>query len=155
MTQIRKSILINAPIEKVYAFARDPEKWNRWFVGLSVPEETKGHGEAGTTTKHKYTMAGVEFPMIAKVVEDTPGPKVARWRGTFEGPLSGQHAWTYTAKGDATEMAGELDYTIPGSIIGKIADKLVIEKLQERAIEHSLENLKLLCEAEVTAKIHV
>lgn len=155
MTQIRKNILINAPIEKVYAFARDPEKWNTWFVGLSAPEEIKGRGEAGTTSKHKYMMAGLSFPMTARVVEDTPGPKTAHWRGTFEGPLSGQHVWTYTAKGDATEMTGELDYTIPGNVVGKIADKLVIEKLQERAIEHSLDNLKLLCESEVTAKIHV
>lgn len=155
MAHIRKSILINAPIEKVYAFARDPERWNTWFVGLSEPEEIKGHGEAGTIVKHKFTMAGLSFPIVSRVLADQPGPKVAHWRGAVEGPIAAEHVWTYTSNRDVTEVLTDIDYTIPGKAIGNIADKLVIEKLQERAAENTLENLKLLCESEVTANVHV
>ncbi len=51
-------------------------------------------------------------------------------------------------------MVDEIDYTIPGKVLGKIADSLLIEKMQERGLEQTLDNLKLLCEAEVGAIVH-
>jgi hypothetical protein len=46
-----------------------------------------------------------------------------------------------------------IDYTVPGKLLGHIADKLVIERLQEKAIEQTLENLRILCEAEAHAPV--
>jgi coenzyme Q-binding protein COQ10 len=155
MAHITKNVVINAPIEKVYAFARDPERWSSWWVGLSAPDKITGNGEVGTIVTHNFAMAGFTFPVTSKVVEDKPGPKQARWKGTIEGPLAGQHIWTYTAKDGATEVTTEIDYTVPGKALGKITDKLIVEKMQERAMEASLENLKLLCETEVAAKVRV
>ncbi len=155
MAHIRRSIIIHAPIEKVYAFARDPQRWNSWWVGLSAPDAVSGRGEAGTTVAHNYAMAGFTFPVTTKVLEDHPGPKQARWRGEIVGPLAGQHIWTYTANGNTTEVVSEIDYTIPGKALGRIPDKLTVEKMQEQAAEHSLQNLKLLCETEVAAKVGV
>jgi hypothetical protein len=37
---------------------------------------------------------------------------------------------------------------VPGSVLGKVADRLLIEKRQKRDFESSLENLKLLAEAQ-------
>ena len=148
MAHIRKSILIHAPVEKVYNLARDPERWNAWWVGLSEPEEIKGKGEPGTIVKHKFTMAGLSFPVTSKVVEDQPGTRKAHWKGMIEGPLAGQHEWTYVAKGSDTEVVTDIDYTVPGKALGKFADKMIIERLQEKSTEHTLENLKLLCETQ-------
>jgi len=50
------------------------------------------------------------------------------------------------AGGKETEVTAEVDYKIPG-VLGKVADDLVVERIQERAIEHTLANLELLCEA--------
>jgi len=153
MTHIRKNIFIDAPIEKVYAFARDPEHWNLFMLGLSAPETIKGKGEAGTLVKHHYTVAGIPFPVTTKVLIDKPGPKAAQWKGEIEGPLDGNQEWTYTAKNDGTDLVVNIDYTVPGKALGKFADRLLIERMQERAIEHTLENLKLFCEAEVAAPV--
>jgi coenzyme Q-binding protein COQ10 len=154
MAHVRKSIVIGAPIEKVYAFARDPERWNTWWAGLSAADEVRGHGENGTIVTHSYAMAGFTFPVTTRVIEDRPGPRQARWRGEIEGSLAGQLVWTYTANGGVTEVVADIDYTIPGKALGKVTDKLVVEKMQERAIEHTLENLKLLCESEVAEPVH-
>jgi hypothetical protein len=35
MTQIEKSILILTPLEKVFAYASDYQKWEEWFEGVS------------------------------------------------------------------------------------------------------------------------
>lgn len=153
MTQIRKNIFIDAPIEKVYAFARDPERWNLFFTGLSEPETIKGKGEVGTTVKHNYIVAGMHFPVTTKVLIDKPGPKTAQWKGQIEGPLDGNQEWNYTAKNDGTDVVVTIDYTVPAKALGKFADRLLIERMQEKAIEHTLENLKLFCEAEVAAPV--
>jgi coenzyme Q-binding protein COQ10 len=152
MAHIHKSILIHAPVDKVYGLARDPERWNAWWVGLSEPEEVKGRGETGTIVKHNYTMAGLTFPVTSQVLEDKRDDKKAQWRGKIEGPFAGQHEWTYIAKGSDTEVTTDIDYTVPGKALGKIADKLVVERLQEKSTEHTLENLKLLCESAPTAR---
>ena len=151
MAHFKRSTLIQAPIEKVYAFARDPNHWNDWWVGLGEAEKIDGKGEVGTTVKHHYKLAGINFPITSRVTEDRPGPNNAHWKGTFEGPLSGKHEWTYIARGDDTEVNVDIDYAIPGKALGRIADRLLIERLEERAMEHTLENMKLMCEAEVRA----
>lgn len=153
MATIRKTIFIDAPIEKVYAFARNPERWHTWWTGLHLPDKITGHGEPGTTVKHSYTMAGIPFPLTSRVLEDRPGPKSGLWKGEFEGPISGHHTWTYTAKGEGTDVNIEIDYNVPGRALGQIADRLLIEKLQEKAMEQTLENLKIVCEAEVPAHV--
>ena len=154
MSHIYKSILINAPIDKVFNFARDPERWNLFFVGLNPPDEIKGKGEVGTTAKHHFTMMGIAFPITSKVLEEKLVGTKGIWKGTVEGPLAATHEWNYIAKGpEQTEVTVNMDYTIPGKLLGKITDKLLIERIQEKAAATTLENLKLLCEAEVAAPV--
>lgn len=146
MAHIKKSILIHAPVEKVAAFARDPQQWAAFWVGLSEPEEVSGTGEVGTVVKHSYLMAGVRFPVTSRVLENQVAPEGVRWRGKIEGPLAGEQTWTYTPKNSGTEVTADIEYTVPGAALGRIADRLIIERIQERAIQQTLENLKLLCE---------
>lgn len=146
MAHIKKSILIHAPVEKVAAFSRDPQHWAAFWVGLSEPEEVSGTGEVGTVVKHSYLMAGVRFPVTSRVLEDQVGPEGARWRGKIEGPLAGEQTWTYTPKNSDTEVTADIEYTVPGAALGRIADRLIIERMQERSLEQTLENMKLLCE---------
>ena len=154
MSHIYKTILVDAPIEKVFEIARDPERWNMFFNNLSAPDDIKGNGDPGTIVKHHFTLAGMTFPVTSRVIEaKLAGPK-AIWKGSFEGPIVGTHDWTYVAKGPKqTEVTVDLNYTIPGKLLGKITDKLLIERIQEKAAATTLENLKLLCEAEVAAPV--
>ncbi len=146
MAHLKKSILIHAPVEEVYALARDPNRWATFWVGLSEPEELTGQGEVGTVVKHSYLMAGMRFPVTSRVLEDHIGPEGGRWKGAIEGPLAGEQTWTYSPRGDDTEVTADIQYTVPGLALGRIADRLIVERMQERAIQQTLENLKLLCE---------
>lgn len=146
MSHIEKKILIHAPVEKVYDMARDPNRWNTWWVGLSEPEQINGKGEVGTVVKQNFLLAGIPFPVTSKVTEDKRDPKEAHWKGNFEGPLEGHQEWDYIARGNDTEVVARIDYTVPGKALGKLADKMIIEKMQERSAEQTLENLKLLVE---------
>jgi hypothetical protein len=41
----------------------------------------------------------------------------------------------------------KIDYGIPGGIIGKIAEKLFLERMNQKTIEKSVEGLEIFCEA--------
>lgn len=151
MAHIHKMTVVDAPIEKVIAFARDPHHWNDWYANLREPEEIKGDGGPGTVVKHHYHMVGISFPVTSEVLEQKQGPKEANHRLKFEGPLAGTQEFRYKAMGDKTEVTIDIDYTIPGKVLGRIADNLLVERMQEKAMEHTLENLKIMCEAEVHA----
>ena len=146
MAHLKKSILIRAPVEKVYDLARDPSRWDTWFVGLGEPEKLTGEGEVGTVVEHSYLMAAMRFSVTTRVLEDRVSPEGAQWKGVIEGPLAGEHAWTYTPKNGDTEVTVDMEYTVPGKLVGAIIDRLIIEHLQERSLDQTLENLKLLCE---------
>lgn len=148
MAHLKKTIIINAPIQKVYSTARDPQRWSTWFSGLSDPEKVIGHGEVGTVVEQKYLLAGQQFPITTRVLEDTSTQNEAHWKGKFEGPLAGEQTWTYRSRENKTEITVDLDYTVPGSVLGKIADRLIIERMQDRSTDQSLENLKMICETQ-------
>lgn len=139
MAHIKKSILIHAPVEKVYALARDPRRWDAWYAGLSEPTEITGQGEAGTVVKHSYLLVGIHFPVTSRVLEDHIGPERGVWRGTIEGPLDGGQTWTYTPQHGGTEVTADIEYTVPGAALGRIADRLIIERIQAHSLEQTLE----------------
>ena len=148
MARIERSILIHAPVDKVYAVARDPNRWPTWFVGMDEIDKLTGSGEVGTVVEFGYAMAGMRFPVTVEVLEDHVGPEGARWKGKIGGPLAGEQTWVYTPKGSDTEVTVELEYTVPGKALGQIANRLIIERTQERSADETMENLKALCEAE-------
>ena len=148
MAHIRDHITIGAPVDKVYELAHDPSRWATWFVGLGEAEKIEGDGSPGTTVEHHYLLAGMSFPLTSHVLEDEIRPDgSAHWKGDFQGPLSGWHVWDYRPTESGTEVFTETEYTVPGKALGQIADRLVIEKTQERSLHETLERMKLLAEA--------
>lgn len=148
MGHIKQSIQIDAPVDRVTAIATDPNHWASWWVNLSEAKNVEGDGSAGTVVKHSYLMAGVPFPVTTRVVENSPtGSGGTHVRIEFDGPLKGWQTWDYEPESHGTKVDVEIEYNVPGAAIGKFADRMLVERLQERAREHTLENLKLMAES--------
>jgi hypothetical protein len=107
-----------------------------------------GEGGIGTVVESTYMLVGLSFPLTIEVVEDQVNPEWGRWKGKISGPLSGEQTWIHVPKNGETEVTAEVEYTVPGVALGRIADRLIIERMQEGVAEQTLQNLKLLCEAE-------
>ncbi len=146
MATIKKSILVEMPLEEVWGVGTDATHWSTWYAGLSDIVQMSGDGGVGTVVEHKYLMAGREFPVTTEVLEADLGPKRARWKGTIGGPLQGEQVWSYAVEGTGTRVAVDIEYTVPGSVLGKFADRLIFERMQANSLEQTLENLKALCE---------
>ncbi len=147
MTHIHDSIIINAPVDKVFSVGRDPRRWATWWVNLSEPRKMKGDGSAGTVVEHDYLVAGLQLHLKTKVLDDRYDVDgKGHWRGTFDGSMHGEQRWDYEPAEGGTRVTADIDYTVPGSVLGKVADRLFIERMEERAIHQTLENLKFMVE---------
>ncbi len=148
MARLKESIFIAAPPEKVHAFAADVSRWSSWFVGLGEAETVEGDNSPGTVVRQSYLFMGMHIPLTTTVTEnrmDADGSY--HWKATNEGGIPGWNAWDYEPKDGGTLVSAEMEYDPPGSVLGKVADRLFIERSQERALRHTLENLKQLTEA--------
>ena len=148
MAHIKDSIYIAAPPEKVHAFAADIKKWPVWYVGLGEAERVEGDNSPGTVIKQSYTFMGMHIPVTTTITENSTDAAGGRhWRAENEGSLAGWQTWDYIPKDGGTMVEVEIEYAVPGSVLGKVADRLFVERNQERTIHHTLENLKQLTEA--------
>jgi hypothetical protein len=142
---------IHAPVEQVYALARDPKRWATWFVGLGEPAKVTGGGEVGTIVEHSYLLAGMRLPVTTCVLEDHIGPEGGRWKATIGEPFVGEQTLTYTPRFGDTEVTIEVDYIAPGKAIGELVDRRIIKRiteLMELNAEHTIKNLRMLCGGE-------
>jgi carbon monoxide dehydrogenase subunit G len=143
MSRIEKSISINASPEQIWDAATDPNNWADWYVGLKEVKSIVGDGSAGTTAEMTFDMSGMKMQFKHTVLEwDRP----RKWVGRTEGAIDSTSTWTYEPEGEETRVSVVMDYTVPGSVLGKIADKLVIERRNAEDMEKTLQNLKKLCE---------
>ncbi len=144
MAQIRRDILINAPLQQVFDMIYDFESIPKWMVGMEeVRNISPGERGQGSTFEWTYNMTGIKFSGSSRIVAlDALQKAVVESTGGIDSTWT----WTYAAEGAGTRLACALEYTVPGSGLGKIADKLVVERTNAKNLEKSLENIKALTE---------
>jgi uncharacterized protein YndB with AHSA1/START domain len=141
MERIEKSVVIDAPVEKVFAYLNDPTNALEWSPGhVDVRnltwEENKRHFE------WTYKMAGLllrgettdTFELNRQIFSETKGGGVSTWLWTFE-PHDG-----------GTKLDLVVEYAIPIPVLGKVAEALVLRH-NERDADLSLANIKDKMEA--------
>ena len=98
----------------------------------------------GDTARLTYSSLGLRFPMTMTVVDHDKPKKLAL---EMQGGMRGTMTFSLEPQGDATKFTWRIDYTMKGGILGKAIDSLLVERMNEKNAERSLENLKMLCEA--------
>lgn len=62
--------------------------------------------------------------------------------------VSGTNRWDLAQEGAGTKVTLTIDYEMAGGGLGKIADKLVVERMNDKNAAASLENLKSAVESQ-------
>jgi hypothetical protein len=92
-----------------------------------------------------YKVAGITFEMTNTCLEY----EYARYgRYEMEGMITGGYEEISQPVEDGTRFTMIYDYQIPGRGVGKIIDRLYVEKMMVKDLETSLKNLKALVEQE-------
>jgi hypothetical protein len=144
---LQDTMHIRAPVEKIITYMDDPHNWSTYMVGMSGPDQIVGDGGPGTQYEFTIVSAGLHMHETGRQGDKLRDPDGgAHTRMDFEGTTSGWQSWDFKPEDAGTLVTVEMEYSVPGSLLGKVADRLIIERMQERDIHHSLENLKALME---------
>jgi hypothetical protein len=143
MTRVERSIWINASADAVNAVTLDGHRLPEWYAGVEKAEPDGVYPEPGGQVKMVYKASGVTFHLTLTTLELVRG-QYAVFR--MEGMIAGTTRWDYTPERGGILTSATYDYEMPGGALGKVADKLVVERTNTKNLEHSLEALKALVE---------
>ena len=143
MTTVERSVQIGATADEIDAVVLDGNRLPEWFEGVESVNVDDTYPEPGGKVEMTYKAAGMSFEITLTSTDLARGE-----HATFQmdGMMTGTHHWTYTPAGDGIELKARFDYDVPGGGLGKIADKLVVERMNTSNLEKSLEKLKNLIE---------
>jgi len=149
MGHVRDTFHIDASPDRVWALSIDPSRYSDWQAGLvEVKDITGPLDHVGSKVTVVFKVMGRRLEGTVEVTKVEPG-KLIEERGSIVGGGPAVSTFRIEPVSGGTDMTVELDYELPGGLIGDIADKLFMERAIERQIRHSNENLKALIEAKV------
>ena len=147
MAKLTKSVEIKAPPEKVFAFLTDTEKLNEIAKGdVEYKQTSKGPWRVGTTM-HWISKAGGQQAEADMEVTEFEKNKKATISTVGASKLKLKQTCAFEPTANGTKVTFIADYTLPYSILGKIIDKLKVQKDLEKSIERQAMDMKKALEA--------
>jgi uncharacterized membrane protein len=143
MTTVERSVLINAPVDAIQAIMDDARRLPEWYAGIEQAKPDDVFPEPGGKVEMVYKAAGVTFTITQTSVERVPGQSGVN---QMEGMITGTNTSTFTPEGEGTRVTMRFEYEMPGGGIGKVVDRLLVERMNTQNLEKSLKNLKALVE---------
>lgn len=143
MASIKKSILVQAPVEKLYDYLNDPAKLIEYWPGMLEVNDIQPLPNGGSIFKYVARMVGVRLEGTS---EDTEIIPLKRMVSVTRGGVDAKIIWELEPGGEGTLVHLEEEYTVPVPVIGKLAEAVVV-KLNEHEMDILLENVKAHMEA--------
>lgn len=147
MSEVHSQIRIDAPIERVWETAMDPDRLKDWVtIHRALRDVSENPLRRGSTMDQVLHMRGVSFRVHWTLVDVSP-PNVAEWEG--RGPAHSEARIRYQLSGDDdghTLFEYTNEFHPPGGRIGNAAGRVIVGPASEREATGSLERLKALLE---------
>ncbi len=151
MPRVEKSITINVPVDVAYAMIADmPERMPEWWSQFEAQERVSPPPTSvGSISRYVYNMLGVKISGEHQVQafardEHLRVKTISGIDSTFD--------FSFEPLGDEeTKLTIAVEYSLPGSIIGQIVNKAIVEGENAKNLDKALANLKALLEEEHAA----
>jgi uncharacterized protein YndB with AHSA1/START domain len=142
MARMEASVVINRPIDEVFAYVMDAGNWTEW-AGLPEAERTsEGPVGVGTTLRGVSQFLGRRGEWTSEVTEYEPNRKMEQ--KIIWGPMSIQQSVTCEPVEGGTRFTMVSKGETGG--IFKLAEP-VVNRMMQRQLESNLANLKDILEA--------
>jgi len=144
MARIEASVMINQPIDEVFAYVTDAGSWPKWESGLLEAEQTS-EGPVGVGTRFRGTnqVLGLRMEWASEVMEYKPNRK---WgQRITSGSWSTEESLTFEPVEDSStitlvsvlELRGFFRLVVP-----------ILVRMMQKQIEGNLANLKGILEGQ-------
>jgi uncharacterized membrane protein len=151
MPQVEQSIEIQAPPAAVFALiAHQPERMPEWWPTFELQQRvTPPPTGIGSISRYVYNMMGIKIKGEHQVLTmDENEHLVVK---TISGIDSMFDFSFVPVNGGSTRLTLRVAYSLPGSVLGQLLNRLTIEQKNERDLNQGLHNLKALVESEARA----
>jgi len=138
MAKIEKSLVIDAPVERVFDFMANPENLPEIWPSLQEVRNIQPLPNGGYAYDWSYKMGGIRFDGRAEWIEFVKNQRIV-YKTTSSIPS--MFVWTYQPEAGGARVSVDVDYTVPNAILGKLAAP-VLHKINEHEAETVLANLK-------------
>jgi uncharacterized protein YndB with AHSA1/START domain len=145
MAIVQRNVQINASPQKTMALLSDASRWPDWYPGMTAINIAAPFPEEGGKVAFKVKSAGMSMPITETVLDYQPGKLQVL---QMEGMLSGRARWELTPEASGTRLTTTFDYALPGGVFGKIADALVVKRMNAKTLQEGLHRFKALVERE-------
>lgn len=146
--EVRESIEIDAPVERVWDLVMDPHRLGEWVTTHeSVDNVPEGGLERGSTFDQRMKLAGKGFD-VTWTVTACDAPNRAEWEGA--GPAGSSASVTYelSESNGGTRFDYANGFELPGGALGRFAGKAVGGAAARSQARKTLTRLKGLLESE-------
>lgn len=139
MSSVEHEVVVNVPVETVFAALLRIEDVPRWMVGLEEVRNLSGLS-VGDTFDWTFKMAG-KLTFRGKTTFTAIEPN-RYLREDGSGDLTNSWEWWLTPEMSGTRVKVRIEYIVPGgAVFGAIADKLFVERQNQKDLEQSIANL--------------
>lgn len=149
MPVIEKSIWISAPLERVYALAREVERFPEVMADLESVNVLE-RSEDGSRTVTEWTGIVREFGMKVKWTEEDlwdDASHTCRFR-LVKGDLQRMEGeWRFTSENEGTRFNSRLEYEYNVPLLGTMLKNLIHKKLEEN-VQMILEGIRSRAESQ-------
>jgi uncharacterized membrane protein len=137
MARVEKSVHIDAPVERVFAYLRDPMSNLEWLPGIMEVTNVSGEG-VGARFRWVYKMAGIALEGESTALEFVPNEQFVT--ESKSGIISTWN-WDFAPDNGGTKIELTVDYVVPIPVLGKLAEAVVVRQ-NERVLDTALENIR-------------
>src|SRR3989338_8638939 len=142
MAKINASVIINKPIQEVFEYTASPVNGPAFIPNLN--ENTNIQPEQpslGQTFDWHFNLTGVDLRGKAEVTEYSSPHKVVL-KSTGDSNTTWQ--FLFQEENGGTKVTAEVEYEFVESVLQKMANRMIIDKLNQRSAEQMMENLKTI-----------
>lgn len=146
MPHVEQSIVINAPVEAVFdLIAHQPERMAEWWPPIELQERvTPPPTTIGSISRYVYNMMNVTIRGEHEVLEMEENRRLLVQ--TTSG-IDSAFVFEFSPEGESvTRLTIRVNYTLPGSVIGQLVNRVLIEERNLADLQEGLQNLKRILE---------
>jgi uncharacterized protein YndB with AHSA1/START domain len=146
MSEVRATIDIDAPPEKVYDTALDASRLHDWVtIHRKVNKVDDGEPHEGFQMDQTLCLRHANFKVHWTLTE-ADRPHRATWEGRGPGRSYARTSYVLRPHNGGTRFEYENEFKAPGGILGAAASRVIVGGVPEREANRSLSRLKALIE---------
>jgi ribosome-associated toxin RatA of RatAB toxin-antitoxin module len=144
MSKVTRRVSVKADPRTVMDYVSDVSNHPAFISALQSVENLSGDPcQPGTTWEWTFVMAGIEIRGRAETAECVPGK-----RFSFRTTSGIESTFTYSVEPEnhGVRLTIDVDYEVPSSVLAKLLDRAVVERMNEAEADRAAHNIKAILE---------